>query len=161
MTTQKFIDENKPKTLKKGILLLSNVYTPTGKSRMASLLMHGKKNIQINGRDRDLLHNRFIYSDCEKDTEVIYIDDLLNFVKELPSFFGIVTDGVVVDKKCKEPFTIYPQLIISINCSLNDLYHNLAFYKSSLDRRFDIFELSACNTDYIQLTTTGMSLYNA
>lgn len=131
--------------MKKGILLIGQ--RETGKSRIAKLLMDGKKQASFIGREPKIFDNRFFFSDCEKDTEVVYIDDLSNHKRQLEEFFNVITDGLTIDKKCKTPFKIHPQIIISIDCSISDLE-----ITKSLERRFDIFELSACNTNYIPLT---------
>lgn len=129
--------------LKKGILLIGTI--DVGKSMLANIIMDGKKQITINGRDNHLLESLFMFSDCSIDTEIIHIDDLLD-LKKLELFFNAITNGVEVDKRGQKSFTIYPQIIISINCKMKDLE-----FTASLTRRFDVFQLSACRTNFIPL----------
>lgn len=129
---------------KKGILLIGNINV--GKSRLANIIMDGKKQVTINGRNTDLFKYRGMFSNCERDTEIVHIDDLLKFKNQLPLFFNMITDGVEVDKQAQKAFSIFPQIIISINCKMKDLE-----LTPSLIRRFDIFQLSAYNTNFIPL----------
>lgn len=129
---------------KKGILLIGNINV--GKSRLANIIMDDKKLVIINGRDHELFNHNFMFSNCNIDTEIIHIHDLLDYKNKLELFFNLITDGVEVDKRGQKSFTIYPQIIISISCEMSDL--NIT---PSLERRFDIFQLSACNTNYIPL----------
>lgn len=130
--------------MKKGIILIG--LPDTGKSRIANLLTAGKKHITIDARNTNLLDDRFTYSYCETDTQVIIFDDLLNFKNQLEKLFNLVTDGVLVDKKGKKSFIIFPQIIVTINGAFSDLKMG-----ASLERRFDVFELSSCNSNYIPL----------
>jgi hypothetical protein len=61
-------------------------------------------------------------------------------------FFNMLIDGVIVDKQAQKSFTIYPQIIISVNCNMRDL--KVSPY---LESRFDIFKISACNKNFIPL----------
>lgn len=119
--------------IKKAILLL--VPPKSGKSRLAELFCKDKKCVRIHGR-KIKLSNPFCFSECEKDTEVVLIDD----VKYAEDYFSIITEGITVNKKMQAPFTIYPQIIIT---SEKDSVENLT--GGSYTRRFDIFELKCCN----------------
>lgn len=130
--------------MKKGIILIGKANT--GKSRLAKLLMAGKKVVSLNGRSNDLFKSHFTFMTCENDTEAIHFEDLLNYNEHLPRLFNFITDGIVVDKKHQKPFTIFPQIIVTINTSIANLE-----ISKSLEHRFDIFELSACNQNYYPL----------
>ena len=119
--------------MKKGILILGKSFS--GKSRLANSIIGNRKHIILNGR-ADLRGNRFIYSDCNKDTEVIFIDDLDLTKNNLDSFINAISEGVEVDKKHERSFKINAQIIISICIKSSELpnIHSLA-------RRFEIFQL--------------------
>jgi hypothetical protein len=129
--------------MNKGIILIGK--PNTGKSRLARLLMAGKNSVTINGRDNDFYKNPFIWSACEKNTEVIHIDDL-NELRKLEILMNAITEPICVNKRGLAPFYIHPRIIISITGDM------ISFpYGVSIDRRFDIFELSACNQNYFPL----------
>jgi hypothetical protein len=118
--------------MKKGILIIGKQFS--GKSRLANLLMANNKSVIINGRN-ELMKCNFLFGDCNKDTEVIFIDDLDINKNDLLAFTNII-DSISVYKQYHNVFKINPKIIISIclnNCSeLNINY---------LSRFFEIFEL--------------------
>ena len=130
--------------MKKGIIIIGA--PNTGKSRIARLFLDGKKHISLDARNINLFKDKFLYSFCEEYTEVIHFEDL-HSIKSIELLFNAVTDGVTVDKKGKSPFVIKPLILVTLTGSLSDLELG-----ASLESRFDIFELSACNHNYFPIT---------
>ncbi len=123
--------------IKKAIVLVGK--GPVGKSRIAGLFCEGRKSVTLNGKSFRM-SDLFVFSGCDRDTEIIHIDDLNLKKTDLEDFFDIIIKGITVNKKLHAPFVIFPRIIISIDCEMSDIPDG-ASYKG----RFDVFEIKKCN----------------
>lgn len=89
----------------------------SGKSRLARLIADGKKSVTVHTRYR--FKSFFDFSFCEKDTEVLVIDDVP--IKHLRKIIFHTGGPLIVRQKNKEPFFLKPQIIITTCCERSKL----------------------------------------
>jgi len=141
--------ENMKNDFKKAIVLVGK--GPVGKSMLANMFCSDKKAVILSGKNLTSrqLDSKFLYQCCEKDTQLIYVDDLKE--EHLECFFGAITFGVTVNKGRGDKlisFVIKPQFIFTVNCNIKHLPSG-----GSFERRFSVFELKSCNGTQGALTT--------
>ncbi len=123
--------------MKKAILLIGP--PRSGKSRLANLMVKGKKHVVLNGKSFKI-NDKFGFKYLQKDTEVIIIDDLKIKKHTIGSLYPLLS-GINVNVQYAEPFIINPLIIITTDSITMD---NLPI-GASFEYRFDVFELSGCN----------------
>lgn len=123
---------------KKAILLVGPARS--GKTRLANLFCQGRKSVMLCGRKKMPKLDSFVFSYCNKDTEVIVFDDFNLKKNDLEYFFDLIVNGITVHKKLHAPFVIHPQIIITTDCTMNDVGEG-----GSFTGRFDVFEITNCN----------------
>ncbi len=69
--------------------------------------------VEVNGKDFDP-KNKFKFSQCRLDTQLIHINDIFKNY-DIDNSFNDITDGINVDKKNDKPFKIFAKMIFSTN----------------------------------------------
>lgn len=106
----------------------------SGKSLVALGISKSYKETKIiNGKG---WHERLSQFDsCTENTDCIIIDELIT-MNEV-EYFHRYSDGVKVERQAKEPFVIYPKLVIILNIPVAG---EIRMSKAT-ERRFDIIRL--------------------
>ncbi|MCW3076948.1 MAG: hypothetical protein JWO32_1557 [Bacteroidetes bacterium] len=113
----------------------------TGKTLFAKGLSHLKQYKELPGKDFDPA-NRYKYSMCDLDTQIVHLNDAKkNFDFEV--LYNDITEGITIDKKNQQPFTIKTKMIVSTNKTIK------LDGASSKDRSIE-FEFAHLYTDKFQ-----------
>jgi len=82
----------------------------SGKNRMAKSTINNIIRTFI-PRQRFLLSDPFYFSSCTQDTELILFDEIQS-EWDIAHFIEYANSGITVNKKGKEAFLIYPEIVI-------------------------------------------------
>jgi hypothetical protein len=85
----------------------------TGKTLFGSTLKHIKRLTQINGKDFDPT-NKNKYQEANLDTQIIFLNDVRSHFK-FEVLYNDITEGITVEKKNKNPFTVKAKMCITTN----------------------------------------------
>lgn len=77
-------------------------------------------------------HKNFFYNSCSLNTELVVIDGIKD-ASHIEHFFADITDGISIEKKCEDPFLIYPN--ITLICSSKILMNDLPIESLAFNRR--------------------------
>jgi hypothetical protein len=81
----------------------------------------------------------FYFSRCNLNTELVIIDDFKD-ASNIDFFYSYICQGLMVEKQCKDPFIIYPEIIIG--CSSEVSIDDFPLESMAFKRRFSIIN---CN----------------
>lgn len=115
----------------------------SGKSYLAGLVKRDSDTVYLNGRDRKLFKNPFLFDQQTESINVIIIDDLeANRIYDAIEYF--LDDKLNVHRRRKEPLLIeMPRVIITCNNSeCPDLADQLLQGPASIVRRVMIIEVN-------------------
>lgn len=110
----------------------------SGKTQLANRIAEDYKGVVKLDLFKKCLHH-FFFSDCERDTQLIIIDEIPS-ADAVCDLMHLVTEGVRVEKQMKEAFTIYPELVFICNESVK--LESFSPFIISFNRRFDAIDLS-------------------
>jgi len=85
----------------------------SGKTLLAKALGKLKSYTEIAGKDFDP-KNKHKYQSCRLDTQILHLNDAKPNL-QFEALYNDITEGLTVEKKNKNPFTIQPRMIISSN----------------------------------------------
>lgn len=99
----------------KSVLITGN--RSTGKTELAKHLaiQFSLKNVVYLSYNAFNFASSFNFSNCNKNTELVIIDDIPNIVNT-QDFFNYLSNGIIVNKKMHPAFTIKPKFILVCNC---------------------------------------------
>lgn len=93
----------------------------TGKTLFCKALGEIRNYCEINGKQFNP-NKDFKYQEAKIDTQIICINDVKNSKRhqfDFEDMFNDITEGVVVEKKNQQPFTIHPKIIVTTNKTLD------------------------------------------
>lgn len=130
--------------MKKGIIFTGK--PATGKTKMAQKIKEHFNDsvVYLNGRNFKKDYN-FFFASCTNDTKIVIIDDLPLSIS-LESFFNILDNKLLVNKKGSKPFSI------KINCLIIIPDADFSLHKlqnPSTERRFDVIEFPNDSFDFL------------
>jgi hypothetical protein len=85
----------------------------TGKTLLAKGLGHVRTYVEIPGKNFDV-NDKYRFSKCNLDTQVVHLNDAKQYFN-FETLYNDITEGITVDKKNKEPFTIRAKMLVSSN----------------------------------------------
>lgn len=86
----------------------------TGKTLFCKSLGHMRNYTEINGKDFDPVRDQFKYQEVNIDTQIVHLNDVRQYFN-IELLFNDITEGVKVNKKGLQPFTVKLKMIISTN----------------------------------------------
>lgn len=140
----------------------------SGKSLFFRMLSMVSNQVTINGRQKKLTDNMFIYDRVTTDTNHIIVDDI-NVKTDLGFFYDDIAGDLFVNRKSKQsisiPFALSPKFIFTSNfvplsldpstegrllyCTFSDYYH-IKTDKNDYPSSYTVYDQFKCNlmTDY-------------
>ncbi len=130
--------------MNKGILLVGPAYS--GKTHQAKEIAkdYAPENVVwVYGRTGGYIHP-FGFSDCEKSTELIIIEDIrMSNDNDYQFLCELVENGVLVEKRGNDSFRIHPKIVVSYNViHVKIIGYLLNEFCDSLSKHFEVIE---CN----------------
>ncbi|MFD3001452.1 primase-helicase family protein [Pontibacter toksunensis] len=86
----------------------------TGKTLFCKSLGHMRNYCEINGKDFDPVRDQFKYQEVNFDTQIVHLNDVRKYFN-MELLFNDITEGIKVNKKGLQPFTVKLKMIISTN----------------------------------------------
>lgn len=121
--------------MKKAICIIGN--KETGKSYLADRISAAYEPGEIvriagNVLRPSIIDDRYFWSMCTSKTTLVIIDDIDKAIK-LSWFANAITDGILVDRKYKTPFWIYPTIILIGTIPMKDIEKLGLFVRNRLE----------------------------
>lgn len=86
----------------------------TGKTLFCKSLGHMRNYCEINGKDFDPVRDQFKYQEVNIDTQIVHLNDVRQYFN-IEHLFNDITEGIKVNKKGLQPFTVKLKMIVSTN----------------------------------------------
>lgn len=90
----------------------------TGKSLLSNALGYVRSLVREDGKSFDRKNVQFLFQNVSESTKIFCLDDVTKYFK-WDRLFSVITEGIIVEKKGKDPFEIpfseSPKLLITTN----------------------------------------------
>ena len=88
----------------------------TGKGLFSKALSFIRSYVEISGKNFDL-NDKYRYSKCSLDTQIIHNSDVKKYF-DFENLYNDITEGITVDKKNQQPYSLRVKYILSTNKSI-------------------------------------------